>query len=420
MRRLYSLLLTAALPFVFFRLYLKGRKNPLYRQRWKERLGILPQFEEKEQTTLWIHAVSVGEVEATQPLVKKLSAELPELTIVITTTTPTGAETVRRRYGDQIRHYYLPYDLVSFQQRFFDRIDPDLVIIMETELWPNLIHVSQTNHVPVMLANARMAKRSARGYRRMGSLARSMFKSLAGVAAQTQSDADRMIMLGTDPNRVIVSGSLKFDQEIPSDVEDSAKELREQIGQERAVWIAASTHAGEEEQVLEAHRKILKAIPGALLILVPRHPERFDEVYELCSRSGFSTSRRGLGHLPKGEIYLVDTMGDLLMCYGAADVAFVAGSLMPIGGHNLLEPANFGLPILMGMHTFKIEKIFDTFLNAEAAFRVSGATDLANCVLDLFSDETKRIMVGNRARKLLDKHRGAAQCHFEMVKRLLT
>ena len=394
----------------------------MYRQRWKERLGIVPDHSIKsDQKVIWIHAVSVGEVEATAPLVKKLFAEYSDLKIIMTTTTPTGAETVKRRYADQysdqVTHYYVPYDLVSFLQRFIDRIKPNLMIIMETEVWPNLIHVCQKNNIPVMLANARMSESSGKGYQRIDKISRPMFSGISAIATQTDLDAERIIMLGADPDRVTVSGSLKFDQELPANIEEKSAELKQQIGS-RPVWIAASTHPGEEDQVLIAHKQILKTLPDCLLILVPRHPERFEEVFDLCEAYSVSTSRRSLDQTIDGQVYLVDTMGDLLMCYGAADVAFVAGSLTSIGGHNLLEPASLGRPILMGPYTFKIEKIFQIFLDAGAAFRVKDSIDLEQKVFYFFKHDQERLEAGHKGMKLINENQGAADRHMKIIKKL--
>ncbi len=424
MRRLYSLLIFLALPIVFLRLFLKGRKNSMYRQRWKERLGIVPKQKKDNdnQKIIWIHAVSVGEVEATVPLVKKLFAEFPDLKIIMTTTTPTGAETVKRRYADEyddrVVHYYASYDVVYFLQRFIDRIKPELLIIMETEVWPNMIYICQKNKLPVILANARMSANSAKGYQRISKLSVPMFSGLSVIAAQTGLDAQRIISLGIEPDRVAVTGSLKFDQHLPEGIEQRSAKLKKQIGSQRPVWIAASTHPGEEDQILIAHRQILKILPDCLLILVPRHPERFEEVFKRCEEYSVNTSRRSLNETIDGQVYLVDTMGDLMLCYGAADVAFVAGSLTSIGGHNLLEPASLGLPVLMGPYTFKIEKIFQIFLDADAAFRINNAIELEQKVLYLLEHDQERVEYGNNARKLVKKNQGAAGRHLELIKKL--
>lgn len=427
MRRLYSFLLFLALPIIFCRLYVKGRLNPLYRQRWKERLGFVSSLKRVDQKIIWIHAVSVGEVEATAPLVTKLFDQFPNIQIVITTTTPTGSETVERRYPEQfnkqIKHYYIPYDLVCFLQRFIDRINPKLMIIMETEVWPNLIHVCNKRKLPVMLANGRMSERSCKGYQRLSVLLKSMFSKINIIAAQTGQDAKRFITLGADPEDVIVVGNLKFDQKLPEDIEERSLQLKEQLGSKRPTWIAASTHEGEEEKVLSAHQKILKKLPNCLLVLVPRHPERFDQVFDLCNKSEFKTVRRSDDQKnidPTTQIYLVDTMGDLLLCYSAADVAFVAGSLAEIGGHNLLEPASLGSPILMGPHTFKIEKIFQKFLDENAAVRINNENELTEKALYFLQNDRERISMGKRAKDLVEQNQGSAERHLELIKRICT
>lgn len=424
MRRLYSLLLFLGLPIVFLRLFFKGHKNPMYRQRWKERLGFVRPTEPQQDHVFWIHAVSVGEVEATVPLVRNLFIEYSKPLIVITTTTPTGAETVERRYKDKYQnrvvHHYIPYDLTSFQQRFIERISPDILIIMETEVWPNLIQLCKKKNIPVLLANARMSERSCRGYQKISALSQPTFASINSIEAQTDKDAERFILLGAPNTRVSITGSLKFDQTLPTDLKKKSVSLRKRIGITRPVWIAASTHEGEEEMVLAAHRTLLQTIPDCMLILVPRHPERFEHVYKLCKDKKFAVTRRSQQHDISGDIYLVDTMGDLLLCYGAADIALVAGSMMPIGGHNLIEPASLSIPTLMGRHTFKIEKIFQTFLEANAVERVFNQNDLANKVAMLFADEKKRQQLGDNAKNLVIKNQGAAELHMQKIHTLLS
>ncbi|MFK8068162.1 MAG: lipid IV(A) 3-deoxy-D-manno-octulosonic acid transferase [Gammaproteobacteria bacterium] len=429
MRRLYSFLLFISLPVIFARLYFKGRLNPMYRQRWKERLAIIPEIKKNNsQKLIWIHAVSVGEVEATLPLVKKLFSEYSDLHIIMTTTTPTGAETVARRYPEQfnkqIKHFYIPYDLTILINRFIKKINPDLLIILETEVWPNLIHVCDQKNIPVLLANARMSKRSAKGYKRFSSLSQPTFSKLNAVAAQTDQDAERIISLGAIADNVVVSGSLKFDQKLPVDINKRSLELRKKLGSKRPIWIAASTHEGEEEKILAAHAEVIKTLTNCLLILVPRHPERFDHVYNLCEKAGFKTNRRSveknnIQQQSDNQIYMVDTMGDLLLCYGAADVAFVGGSLAEIGGHNLLEPASLGIPVIMGPHTFKIEKIFQTFVDENAAVCVNNTGELADKILKYLENDQKRFATGKRARDLVERNQGSAQRHIDLIKEQL-
>lgn len=420
MRFIYTFLLYLLLPFVLLRLWIKGRKNPLYRQRWHERFGSVNKIE-KTSNIIWLHAVSVGEVEATAPLVARLFKHYPGLRVILTTTTPTGAETVLRRYADQISenqitHSYLPYDLPIFLQRFLDRIQPDLVIIMETEVWPNLVQVCRKNAIPVILANARMAERSCQGYLRLGSLARDTFADITAILAQTDLDAERFRTLGADRHRVSVTGSLKFDLSIPSDLPARSQQLRQKLGEGRPVWIAGSTHAGEEEQILLAHQQILNRLQDCLLILVPRHPERFDVVSDLCAKAGIKTVRRSQ-HEPAedAQIYLVDTMGDLLLCYAAADIAFVGGSLVAVGGHNILEPASFGIPVIMGPYTFKIEQIFQEFTAADAVCQVEDAEGLARQIMYLFNNRDDARRIGGNGLKLVEQNKGSADRHIEVV-----
>jgi 3-deoxy-D-manno-octulosonic-acid transferase len=245
-----------------------------------------------------------------------------------------------------------------------------------------------------------------------------VFSRITAISAQTDLDAQRLVSLGAAPDRVTVSGSLKYDQELPHGHEEQSAELKKQIGAQRPVWIAASTHPGEEDQVLAAHKQILEICPDCLLILVPRHPERFEEVYKLCEAYSMDTSRRSSGESPDGQVYLVDTMGDLMLCYGAADVAFVAGSLTPVGGHNLLEPASLGLPVLMGPYTFKIEKIFQVFLDEGAAFCVNDSNEIVDKILFLFEHDRERLQIGDKAKNLVRKNQGAAESQLQTIKSL--
>lgn len=426
MRHLYTLLLSLSLPLVFLRLYWRGRRNKKYRHCWEERLGFVTSSKKISNNTIWLHAVSVGETEATVSFVKKLLKEQPDLQVIITNTTPTGADTVTRRYVDEIDQsrvvqLYTPYDLPGILKRFLKTIKPRVVIVMETEIWPNMIQICWQKKIPLILANARMAERSFKGYKRFSQFASDSFSKISLIAAQTEHDAKRIESLGAKPDNVIVSGSLKFDLNLPEDLTHHATQLRQQLGSERPVWVAGSTHEGEEQQVLDAHKEILKTQTDCLLILVPRHPERFETVFELCQRLDFNTARRSQDQQPStdNEVYLVDTMGDLLLCYAAADIAFVAGSLTPIGGHNPLEPASLGLPILMGPHTFKVEKIFQDFLDTNAALRVEDSHALTNRVKKLLSDEKSRRELGENARKLMQEKQGATDKLVSSIKHFL-
>ena len=371
-RHLYTLLFHFGLPLVAGRLAWRAWQAPAYAKRIGERFAFgLPAF---KRGGIWLHAVSVGESIAAAPLVRELLARYPQLPITITCMTPTGSERIQALFGGpeyagRVQHCYLPYDLPWAAARFLDRVQPSLAVIMETELWPNHIHQCATRGIPVALANARLSERSARGYARFAKLTAPMLAELDLIAVQTALEAERFRSLGARSECVEVTGSIKFDLSIDPVLLTRAAALREQWqAMQRPVWIAASTHAGEDEIVLDAHRQLLEQHPEALLILVPRHPERFNAVFDLCQRQGFGTRRRSTGEAVQAadQVLLGDTMGELLFLYALADIAFVGGSLVANGGHNLLEPAALGKPVLSGPHLFN-------FLEIAAQLRAAGA-----------------------------------------------
>jgi 3-deoxy-D-manno-octulosonic-acid transferase len=341
-----------------------------------------------------VHAVSVGESIAAAPMIRELMQRHPELPMTVTCMTPTGSERIQAMFGGveyagRVQHCYLPYDLPWAAARFLDQVQPKLAVIMETELWPNHIHQCAKRSIPVALANARLSERSARGYARFAKLTAPMLAELGLIAAQTALEAERFRSLGARSECVEVTGSIKFDLSIDPELLSRAALLRGQWQAEsRPVWIAASTHAGEDEIVLAAHRELLKQNPDALLILVPRHPERFNAVFELCQRQGFSTRRRstGEGVQAADQVLLGDTMGELLFLYALADIAFVGGSLVANGGHNLLEPAALGKPVLSGPHLFNFLEIAAQLREAGALSEVADAGGLAQRVAQLWRE----------------------------------
>ncbi|HEY5719372.1 MAG TPA: lipid IV(A) 3-deoxy-D-manno-octulosonic acid transferase [Gammaproteobacteria bacterium] len=407
MRALYSLLLYLLVPAVVARLAWKGLNDPAYRGRWRERFGHAPPG--LRPGGLWVHAVSVGEVLAAVPLVERLLALHPELPITVTTMTPTGSARVREQFGDRVGHCYVPYDLPGAVRRFLIALRPRAVIVMETEIWPNLLHQCARRRVPLVLANARLSARSFRGYRRIGRLIRAALGGVSAVAAQAQADAERLVALGAPAARVSVTGSIKFDLEVPDAVPQAAVALRTRCGS-RPVWIAGSTHEGEEVRVLEAHARLRQRHPDALLVLVPRHPERFRAVAELAAQRGFRVARRSGGESPaEADVYLGDTMGELLLLYAAADVAFVGGSLVPTGGHNLLEPAALGRPVLTGPHLHNFTLIAELLLEAGAAWQVADAAELADKVALLLDDAGRRAGMGDAGQAVVARNRGALE-----------
>lgn len=358
-----------------------------------------------------MHAVSVGESIAAVPMIRALLKAYPDLPITLTCMTPTGSERIRAMFADEprIQHCYLPYDLPWAAGRFLDHVRPRLGIIMETELWPNHIHQCTKRGIPVALANARLSERSARGYARFAGLTGPMLAEMNLIAVQTEVEAERFRSLGARPECVQVTGSIKFDLTIDEQLQPRARALREQWGAEhRPVWIAASTHEGEDALILEAHRQLLQVHGDALLILVPRHPERFDAVYALC-RDQFATVRRSLGTPVTGQttVLLGDTMGELLFLYALADIAFVGGSLVATGGHNPLEPAALALPVIMGPHVFNFLEISAMLREAGALQQVDDAEGLAGAVRRLIELPQDARRMGQAGKAVMQANQGA-------------
>lgn len=409
LQTLYTILLYLIQPLIWLRLWLRGRKAPAYRRRWSERYGFCA--EKVKPNGIMLHSVSVGETLAAIPLVRALRHRYPSLPITVTTMTPTGSERVRSAFGNDVYHVYLPYDLPCALKRFFDQVNPKLVIIMETELWPNLITELHRSDIPLVIANARFSERSAAGYKKIGSLTRRILRRTTLIAAQNQEDGERFIDLGLQRSHLAVTGSLKFDISITPELAARAVALRRQWASRRPVWIATSTHEGEEAIILAAHRKLLNRFPDLLLILVPRHPERFPTTQALTQSLGFSYTLRSSGDVPAADTQVVigDTMGELMMLYGIADIAFVGGSLVERGGHNPLEPAAHAIPVLMGPHTFNFKDICLKLSEAGGLITVKDADSIVKEVNSLLTDEDYRLYYGQHAVEVLHQNQGALQ-----------
>ncbi|MDH1655533.1 lipid IV(A) 3-deoxy-D-manno-octulosonic acid transferase [Pseudomonas mosselii] len=410
-RTLYTLLFHLGLPLVALRLFLRGRKAPAYRARIAERFAC--QLPPMRQGGIWVHAVSVGESIAAAPMVRALLKQYPDLPITLTCMTPTGSERIRAMFEAEprVQHCYLPYDLPWAAGRFLDHVRPRLGIIMETELWPNHIHQCARRGIPVALANARLSERSARGYARFAGLTRPMLEEMDLIAVQTETEAERFRALGARHECVQVTGSIKFDLKVDDQLLPRASALREQwAARQRPVWIAASTHDGEDALILEAHRELLKVHSDALLILVPRHPERFAAVHGLCAGE-FTTVRRSNGDTvtAQTQVLLGDTMGELLFLYALADIAFVGGSLVATGGHNPLEPAALALPVLMGPHVFNFLEISAMLREAGALQQVDDAEGLAGAVRRLVELPQDARRMGEAGRAVMRANQGALQ-----------
>lgn len=419
-RTLYTLLFHLALPLVLVRLLWRSRRAPAYAKRIGERFAVgLPAL---EPGGIWVHAVSVGESIAAAPMIRELKMRYPQLPITVTCMTPTGSERINALFGGSVQHCYLPYDLPWAASRFLQRLQPKLAVVMETELWPNHIHQCARRDIPVALANARLSERSARGYARFARLTAPMLAELSLIAAQTEAEAQRFRQLGARETCVEVTGSIKFDLSVDPALPERAAQLRQRWGAAtRPIWIGASTHTGEDEILLAAHRQLLAERPDALLILVPRHPERFGSVFELCRKQGFTTVRRSLDEAPQAgtQVLLGDTMGELLFLFALADVAFVGGSLVPTGGHNLLEPAALGKPVLTGPHLFNFLDIAAQLREAGALGEITSAPELAAEVKAFWSNPERAERTRIAGYRVLTNNQGALERLLAGLGRLL-
>jgi len=397
---------------------LRAILNRTYRDKLPQRFGY--RFP-KLQRSLWVHAVSVGEVVAAAPLIKELLRVYPEDPVLVTTVTPTGAARVETLFGDSVAHAYIPFETPGAINRFFSRVRPRIALIMETEIWPNLYQGCGVRRIPLVLVSARISPRSVDSYRKMLPLFRETLSHGIVIAAQSEADAKRFVSLGASPERTRVTGNIKFDVEIPDDLPARGAAFRDSVLGRRPVWIAASTHEGEEAQVLDAHRALSERFPDLLLILVPRHPQRFDSVRDLLERRGEAWVSRTSGAACDATIrvYFGDTMGEVSMFYAASDIAFVAGSLVPIGGHNLLEPASLGVPILTGPHVFNAQEIADRFIEQEACRVVRDAAELASAVADWLDDPAAARRAGDSGRSILEGNRGALERLLRLIQPLL-
>ncbi len=418
MRVLYTVLFYLLLPFVFIRLLWRSRLLPGYRKNWVERLGYVPHVLEH---SIWIHAVSVGETIAAIPLIRAIQKAYPALPIVVTNMTPTGAARVKAAFGDLVLQSFVPYDIPAFLNRFITRIKPKVLIVMETELWPNLFAECLKHHVPIIVTNARLSEKSARGYACIPFLNSDMFKAMHRMAAQTEADAERFVRLGLSREKIVVTGNLKFDLEIADDLFLKSEKLRADLGYDRLIWIAASTHQGEEDIMLQAHHLILEKYPDALLMVVPRHPNRFDEVKSLVLQKKFTMACRSDKAVVDAsvQVFMGDSMGELMLFYSIANVALVGGSFVGVGGHNMLEPAVLHKPILTGPIVFNFTEISQLLLQAKAMFMVKNAEEIAQEVIQLFADENLRHRVGENAYNVVASNRGALERQVALVKQLL-
>ncbi len=417
MRMLYSLAWILVLPFAFLHLLWRARKQPEYLQYWPQRLGWIRRW--SGQRRLWIHAVSVGETRAAAPLIAAWRARHPDCAILLTHTTPTGRETGKALFGEAagagFEQAYLPYDFPLLTWLFLMRARPNLGVIMETELWPNLFVACKQRNVPLFLVNARLSERSARGYARFHRLVAQTLRSLSGLAAQTTQDADRFAALGAE--EIKITGNLKFDVQVPLDTAQRAQDLRHQFAG-RFVWLAASTREGEESVLLDLFDRLY--LPDAVLVIVPRHPQRFAEVASLIASRHTAWARRSEASgndplLPETKVFLGDSMGELATYYAAADVAYIGGSLLPFGSQNLIEAAAAGCPALIGPHTWNFSEAAEQSVATGAALRVADGEEMLMALRDLHDDAAKRQLMASAGKIFAEQNRGATARTLDML-----
>ena len=416
MRALYTIVLYAAMPWVWLRLAWRARRDRGYLRHVGERLGFGPSA---GPGGILVHAVSVGEVQAALPLLDLMLEEERRGPILLTTTTPSGRRRGESLFAGRVTQRYLPWDLPGAVRRFLARAAPRAVVVLETELWPNLIHACSERSIPLVYVNARLSERSAAGYRRFRRLFAPTLARVNAVAAQTREDAARLVATGARADRVVVTGNTKLDVGAPAAARESGQHLRGRIGASRRVWIAASTHEGEEEAVLAAFARVREEVEGCRLILVPRHVERAGRIAALVRRRGYSVSLRTGGFDEAADVLLGDTMGELPAFYAASDLAFVGGSLVDVGGHNLLEPALLGVPALTGPHTRNFADLAASLQAIGAVRTVHGAEDLARTVVDLLRDPNRRYRMGEEGRRFVLSNRGARERTMAVIDRLL-
>lgn len=416
MRILYSCLFYIALPLVIVRLLWRSLKAPAYRARMDERLGFYRQLQPPSAPVIWVHAVSVGEAEAVFPLIKQLQQRFAQHQFLMTTTTPTGSARVLAVMGADVLHVYLPYDVPAAIQRFMAYFQPVAAIMVETEIWPNLFAACERQQLPLYIINARLSEKSLRGYSRLSGWMCQILRPVTLVAAQTEADAQRFRQLGVASERVAVLGNIKFDIPVMDEVLAQGQRLRQELFQGRFVWVIASTHKGEEQIFLQLWAQLKCIAPDLLLVFVPRHPERFPEVRQLCRQHGLTVQMRTevaeltdeqRTQLP--EVFIVDTLGELKMFYAAADLAFVGGSLVPVGGHNILEAAAAGVPILFGPYMSNFKLIAEGILTLQGARQCQDAAALLQEFESLYANPALRNELHTQATVFVARNRGAMQ-----------
>ncbi|OYV20650.1 MAG: 3-deoxy-D-manno-octulosonic-acid transferase [Methylococcaceae bacterium NSP1-1] len=417
MRVFYSCLFYLLIPFILLRLLWRGIKAPAYRCRWRERFALYNiKF---PQGVIWFHAVSVGEAEALFPLIRKIQKQHPDAKLLITTTTPTGSARVKTVMQETVAHVYLPYDIPDAVNRFMRCFKPKLAVIMETEIWPNLFVYCGKNDIPLYIINARLSEKSSRGYQKIPSLVHPALAAINLIATQTQDDAERFIAIGADSEKVLTLGNIKFDVEIPQTTIAQGLQIKADLFRGRFVWLIASTHKDEEAIFLEIYKEIKQKIPELLLVIVPRHPERFADVKKQCEQFQLAVVMRTAGDrvFTETDVYLVDTMGELKMLYAASDVAFVGGSMVPRGGHNILEAAAVGVPVMFGPYMVNFKEIARGVLSHKAAIQCQNKDELINSIVALYEQPVYRNALAEKGMEFVRQNQGAIARICEVLDR---
>lgn len=406
-RLIYTLLLLLLIPLIVLRLVWRSRNQPAYRQRLLERFAWIQS--PQAPVRVWLHAVSVGETMAARPLIEALLAEYGERTVFVTSTTLTGSDLVQQLFTDRVQHAYFPYDLPGIVSRYLEHLRPGVFVSMETEIWPNLWHACSRRQIPVILANARLSSRSVRRYQKVQGFISGVLNEATLIACRHSQDARHFRALGAAVNRVRVIGDIKADIQPREEEVRQGQVFRQQWGSERQVLVAASTHETEEATLLDIFRQLQTVVPDILLVMVPRHPERFAEVANLIERQGFFCQKRSAGShfTPEVEVILGDSMGEMMSWYASADVVFIGGSLIPRGGHNPLEPLSFGVPVVSGSQVFNFQNTFSRLVKLQAAFVVEDKRALEKKLADLLTTAEDRHRAGQRGIRLIEENRGA-------------
>ncbi|WP_223668539.1 lipid IV(A) 3-deoxy-D-manno-octulosonic acid transferase [Kangiella shandongensis] len=416
LRFIYTLVYYLCAPLLCIRWIYKSFKPPQYREPLRERFGFV---KKQSKPSIWFHAVSMGEANAAKAIIDRLLQVEPQLNVVVTTTTPTGAKQIIEGLGDKVTHHYSPCDLPGAIKRFTRRVKPKALIIMETELWPNWLHHMEKVHIPVVLANARMSAKSASKYLKIASLSQQMMSTFERILPVGKEDEARFIKLGVSSDKCMVTGNIKFDQAFEQNGRPSFFPPWQEQGY--LVWLAASTHKGEDELLLQAHQKVREELPDVKMVLVPRHPERFDEVTKLVTSYGFSFARRSQPEAwqASADVLVGDSMGELMLAYQLCDLAFVAGSLTPIGGHNMIEPASIGKPILSGPYVHNFDEIFHQLELHGGAVTVDSVDAISTMVIQLLKDREQRMEMGQKAKAVVEQSRGALDKTVEALRPFL-